>query len=170
MKNKKSLFVLVLVALVLVLGVGYAVVNSVSLNVTGSAQTETTNLKVAITAASPNDNTAAVYGTVNSPANLSATFSVTGLSAVNPTGTITYTVTNSDTVAAKVYLDTITGTNEFFTATVDRNTEANAIVIQPSQTGTFTVTVTMVKAPITAQDSTLNNITVTMHADPVAAS
>ena len=174
MKNKKSLLVFVLVALVLVLGVGYAVISQVTLTVTGSAQAAETDLKVAITAASPaqnvNDSTQTHYGTVSSPADLTATFTVKGLSQATTSRTITYTVTNSDSVAAKVYKKAISGTNEYFTATTNIETEQDAITIQPNSTGTFTVTVTMSKAPIASGDSTLNNITVELNAVPVAAS
>ncbi len=169
MKNKKHLYGLIIFVMVLVLGVGYAVVSSVDLTITGTAGTETKNLDVVISAASPNDTSADVYGTVTNPAGLTATIHVANMQAVGETQTVTYTITNNETdVAASILKKTITvDKSEFFSVTT--SVDSNPVVAQANGTATVTVTVTLIKMPIEAADSTAN-ITVTLTASAVQGS
>jgi hypothetical protein len=174
MKNRKSLLGLVLVVMVLVLGVGYAVVSSISLTVSGSAETVTKNLDVVISAASPTSGN--TYGTVSNPADKTATITVTGMTGTSDTRTVTYTVQNKETdLDAKVYVDSSSdivvknsdnsANSSHFTVTTSITGESNAITVPAGGTRTFTVTVGLSAMPIEGNDSTAN-ITITLTADP----
>lgn len=168
MKNRKSLFALVLVVMVLILGVGYAVVNSVDLVISGTASAKTTDLDVVITAATPNDTTADVYGTVSNPADLTATIKVANMVEVGEKQTVTYTIKNNEKdVSAKITEKTIVpASNAFFKVTTDLGTEG--ITIGAGSTGTVTVTVELTKLPIESTDSEVD-VTVTLKAEAAQA-
>ncbi len=168
MKNKKTLLGLVLIVMVLVLGVGYAIVNSTNLTVTGTAGTETRNLDVIISAADPTSG--AYYGTTNN--STSATITVTGMSTVNETKTVTYTVSNRESnLDATVYVESqsniVVSKPSYFSATTSITGSGNAITVPANSTATFTVTVKLDAIPIESADST-TDITITIKADPAA--
>ena len=168
MKNKKHLYGLIIFVMVLVLGVGYAVVSSVDLTITGTAGTETKNLDVVISAANPSDTTANVYGTVTNPAGLTATITVKNMQEVGETQTVTDTITNKDPdVNASVLKKTITvDKSEFFEVTT--SVDSTPVVVNANNgTNTVTVTVRLKKMPIEEADSTAN-ITVVLEASAVA--
>ena len=170
MKNKKHLYGLIIFVMVLVLGVGYAVVSSVDLTITGTAGTETKNLDVVISAASPNNTSADVYGTVTNPAGLTATIHVANMQAVGETQTVTYTITNREAdVAASILKKTITvDKSEFFNVTTSVDSSP-VVAAKNNGTATVTVTVELIKMPIASADSTAN-ITVTLEASAVQGS
>ena len=171
MKNRKSLLGLVLIVMVLVLGIGYAVVSSVTLDVTGTAATETKDLDVVISAANPNDTTGITYGTVSNPVDTHATIKVTDMTGISDTRTVTYTVANRESdLSAKVYVasasDIKISKSEFFDVATSITGVANAITIPAGGSATFTVTVSLSKMPITAGDSS-TTIGIDITADPV---
>ena len=175
MKNRKSLLGLALDVMVLVLGVGYAVVSSVNLTVSGTAETETKDLDVVISAANPSDNTTDTYGTVKNPADKTATITVKNMTGTADTRTVTYTVKNNEEdLAAKVYVktpasDIVVGKSDYFNVVTSVDGVGNAITIPAGGTDTFTVTVTLKKVPIETSDSS-TDITITLTADPVQGS
>ena len=172
MKSRNGKLALVALALVLVLGVGYAVINSVSLSVTGTAATESKDLDVVINAATPTTGT--TQGAVSSPANKSATITVTGMTGTSDSRTVTYTVKNNESdVDAKVYVDAaediVVSKSSFFSVTTSITGEANAITVPAGGTETFTVTVGLKKLPVASADSS-TDITITITADAVVKS
>ena len=179
MKKRGSFYILVLIIMVAVLGVGYAVVSSVYPQITGTAETQTKNLNVVISAATPtNGNT---IGGVSNPADLSATITVSNMTGTTDSRTVTYTVSNGESdLDAKVYVDTpatdiivhkhgTTTDSEHFVVSTSVNGEANAIIVPANGTATFTVTVSLSALPITAADSSAD-ITINLTADPIPKS
>ena len=170
MKNRKSLIASILVVMVLVLGVGYAVISSTSLLVNGTAATETRDLNVVISAASPT--TGDTQGAVHSPADKSATITVTNMTTTSDTRTVTYTVTNNeDDADAEVYVNTpatdiVVSNSTYFNVTTSIDGSSNKITVPAKGTNTFTVTVSLKKIPVASADST-TDITINITADPV---
>ena len=174
MKSKKGLIGLIVVVAVLVLGIGYAVVSSVDLKITGTAATETKDLDVVISAADPSDNTKDTFGTVSTPVDKNATITIKNMTGLSDTRTVTYTVSNRESdLDAKVYVnaasDIVVSKSEFFNVETSITGSANAITVPAGGTNTFTVTTKLIKLPIQESDST-TDITITIKADPVAKS
>ncbi len=172
MKSKKGLIGLIVVIAVLVLGIGYAVISSVNLTVTGTASAAERDLDVVISAATPTE--APTIGAVSNPVDKNATFTVTGLTNTTDSRTITYTVSNRDEVAADVYLESAsnivfaTAANEaYYDVTTSITGSANKITVPAGGTNTFTVTVKLKKVPTESANSSSGNITITIKADPV---
>ena len=169
MKKKKSMFALALIAMVLVLGVGYAVISGVTLTISGSASTETRDLDVVISAATPNDNTKDVYGEVSNPNDLNATIHVANMKAVNETQTVTYTIKNNETdVAAEISKKSISpASNEYFEVTT--SVDSSTVTAQPNGTTTVDVTVKLKKIPLESSAAS-TDITVQLNAEAVQPS
>lgn len=163
MKNKKSLLSVCLLVLVLILGVGYAVVSSVNLTISGTAKVGTSNLKVSFNGtATPSSDKVTASAENNS---LSANIAVTDLT-LNESVTATYTIKNEETdVNAQILKNSITNDKEaYFQVTTDVDSSPKTIVA--GGTTTVTVTVKLIKTPVESADSTAN-ITVTLEATPV---
>lgn len=163
MKNKKSLLGLGLLALVLVLGVGYAVVSDVVLTINGSASVGTEDLKVSFEGTVAADQGVTASATKGS---LTGNIEVTGLDHIGDTATATYTIQNLETdVAAEITKESITVSNSgYFKVTT--SVDNDALTIARNNTGTVTVTVELIKMPITAEEST-TSITVKLNAAAV---
>lgn len=171
MKNKKSLLSLGLLALILVLGVGYAVVSSVDLTISGNVSANS-DLKVSFTGATDaSDDRVTATSTADG---LIATINVQNLAAVNDTVTATYTIQNKETdVKASVSKPKITvvsaedgsDLSEYFVVTTSVDTDA--VEIEAGQTADVTVTVKLAKTPLTDATSTAK-VTVVLTASPVA--
>lgn len=161
MRNRKSFNTLIIFALVLFLSVGYAVVNSVTLSVTGTSTSATEDLEVyfnGTTSASSSKVTAtATNGTT------SASILVKDLT-LNETVTATYTVVNNETdVGASYIVNSINLSNsEYFSVTTDASIARN---IAAKGTNTITVTVKMVKTPVDSSKSS-STITINLTATP----
>lgn len=166
MKKKNNVMVLVLVALVLVLGVGYAVVSSVTLTISGTAKVADSNLNVVFNGTTAVSSAEKVTATAQADS-LTANITVTGLTAVNETVTATYTIENKEAdLDASVIKDSIeVSKSEFFEVTTDMDSTAKTVA-KNNGTNTVTVTVKVKKLPIEEADST-TNITVKLKATPV---
>ena len=167
MKKKKSLLSLVLIALVLVLGVGYAVVSTQDLTISGSASTATSTLDVSFEGTANSAGAGTTIATAIK-GDLTASIKVTGLTAIGETATATYTIQNKEIdLAALISKKEITNDKgEFFEVTTSVDKAEDAITIEPEGTGTVTVSVKLIKMPIETTDSTAQ-ITVTLLATPV---
>ena len=173
MKNKRTFLGLGLLALVLILGVGYAVVSSVDLTISGNVSANS-NLKVSFegtTSVSDEDRVSASA----TEGELTATINVQKLSSVGDTVTATYTIKNEEKdVKAKIEKslitvlasDEVTNLSEYFEVTTSVDT--NALEIEAEGTDTVTVTVKLLKTPLTEATSTAK-VTVKLLASPVVA-
>lgn len=168
MKNQKSLLWLSLVVFVLILGVGYAVVSSVGLDITGTATVADSTLKVAFNGETEvSDETKVTATSVDD--SLSASITVTGLTKVGESVTATYTIKNEETdLEASYTLATDNGIEnsnpDYFTVTTDVDTGSKTIAAEG--TNTVTVTVTLKALPVESTNSTAN-IKVNLTATPV---
>lgn len=161
MRSRKKFNFVIIFALVLFLSVGYAVVNSVTLSVTGASTAATEDLAVyfnGTTSVSSSKVTAtATNGTT------SATILANDLT-LNETVTATYTVVNNETdVGASYLVNSINLSNsEYFSVTTDAS---SARSIAAKGTNTITVTVKMIKTPVDSSKSS-SSITINLTATP----
>lgn len=164
MKNKKSLLSFGLLALVLVLGVGYAVVSSVNLDISGTAKVQGTDLKVSFNGTTDVSSADKVTATATD-GTLSATIAVKDLT-LNKAVTATYTIKNEETdVNASVVKASIENDKSaYFEVTTDVDDTAKTITA--GGTSTVTVTVKLIKTPVADTDSTAT-IKVNLTASPV---
>lgn len=164
MKNKKSLLSLVIFALVLILGVGYAVVSNVGLTIGGTASVKNANLKVDIeSVADTKTSGATISHTLTTHADKD-TFTITDME-LNETVTMVYTVANHETdVDAKLTGVELTNSNEqYFDVKYTINGET---IAANDGTTTVTVTVKLVKTPVTEAQGT-TTVSLTLNAAPV---
>lgn len=163
MKKRSNYLLVILFALSFLLGVGYAVVNSISLTVTGTASAVTEDLDVYFTSTTSGSNAKVTANAV--AGSLTASINVSDLT-LNETVTATYNVENNETdVAALLSQESLTNSNtEHFTvtATIDNS---GYVCTKKSKTTKVTVTVKMIKTPVESSDSSAN-ITLKLKADP----
>ena len=163
MKKRSNYLLVILFALSFLLGVGYAVVNSISLTVTGTASAVTEDLDVYFTSTTSGSNAKVTANAV--AGSLTASINVSDLT-LNETVTATYNVENNETdVAALLSQESLTNSNtEHFTvtATIDNS---GYVCTKKSKTTKVTITVKMIKTPVESSDSSAN-ITLKLKADP----
>lgn len=161
MRNRKSLLSISIFTLVLVLSVGYAVVNSVELDISGAAAAVAQDLKVSFKSATPT--TGDVKGTVTE-GSLSASITANNLTLNNPV-TVTYVVENSETdVNALIKEKTITNSNEeYFSVTTNVK---DGVTCNAKSTTSVVVTVTLIKTPVEVEDNSAS-IDIVLSASPI---
>ena len=163
MKKKSNYLLVILFALSFLLGVGYAVVNSISLTVTGTAGAASENLDVYFTGeAQGSSSKVTAKATAGS---LDATITVKDLT-LNETVTATYYVENAETdVVGLLTQESLTNSNsDYFDVTADIDSNGYVCKNKSAQT-VVTVRVTMKKTPVDAADSS-TNITLKLNATP----
>ena len=160
MRSRNSFKLIILLALVLCLGVGYAVVNSVSLSITGTAGAGSETLDVSFNGTKTVSN--ATKGSASVTAgSTTATFTASNMT-LNESITFTYTIENNESdVSANVTLSA-TGSNDYFTVT----SSSSSVVVAPGTTAVVTVVVKMIKTPLDSSSSSAS-FTVTLNAAPV---
>ena len=162
--NKRSNYILVvLFALSFLLGVGYAVVNSISLTVTGTASAVTEDLDVYFTSTTSGSNSKVTA--TSTAGSLTASIKVSDLT-LNETVTATYNVENNETdVAALLSQESLTNSNtDHFTVTASID-NSGYVCAKKSKTTKVTITVKMIKTPVAEADSS-TNITLKLKAEP----
>ena len=173
MKKKKTFIIVVMLLAVLLLGIGYAVISNTNLYITGTASaTADSNFEVVfdqdtlpITSSESNGENVNVEATVTDEKN--ATISVSGLTTKGDTATATYTIlNNSEDLTANLSAEVTENTKpEYFNVEYEF---AEPTVASMGQT-TVTVTVTLLKTPVTAEDeqNAQSNIKLTITAEPI---
>ena len=160
-KNNFKLFVIF--GLILFLAVGYAVVNSVSLTVSGSSSAGTTDLKVYFNGNKTLSNSSKLSVDVLN-GSTSATFVASDVELNENVSFLLEVVNNEIDVPAKITITT-NGSNDFYTVYSDQS----SLVIQPGETKQVGIFVNMKKTPITSADS-VANFTITLDAVPTVVS
>ena len=160
MRNKRSLLSFGLFALVLVLGVGYAIVSTTELTISGQV-TANSNVKVSFQSATPGSDKVTANA---SDGSITATIGVENLASVGETVTATYKVQNKETdVNATVEKTSVTvlstdGNNtdlsEYFEVTT--SIDDAALELAAEQSDDIIVTVKLLKTPLTDATSTAN--------------
>ena len=168
MKNNQKLVVGVLVMALLVVSIGYAAITTVTLVVNGTAEAtaSASNFKVEFTGEPTVSDSSKVEATVNSVNKKNASITVSGLTAKDDYVTATYTVSNlSADLSASLAATVASNTNsEYFKV----EPTLSAASIGAGNTATLTVKVTLLKTPVSADET--SSITVNLAADPVQPS
>ena len=165
MRRRTNYYGFIIFALLIFLSVGYAVVNSVSLTVTGTAGAGTQALAVSFTGEYTISNTTKGKATVAANST-SATFTASNMT-LNEEITFKYIIANNEKdINASVVASV--NSNGYFEVTLKElsNVGSSINFDLPSNTSTILeVIVKMVKTPITSSDSTAN-FTVNINASP----
>lgn len=161
MRKKSNYLLVILFALSFLLGVGYAVVNSISLTVSGTATSVTEDLDVSFTSTTSVSDASKVTATAQE-GSLNATISVKDMT-LNETVTATYTIKNNETdVLALLSQESLTNSNtEYFTVSASLGNDG---YVCTGSTSTVTLTVKMIKTPVDSADSSASislNLTAT---------
>lgn len=163
--NKKSTYLLlILLALSFVLGVGYAVVNSISLTVTGTVGAASEDLDVYFTGTTSVSDSSKVTAKATA-GSLEATISVKNME-LNETVTATYHVENNESdVAGYLTQESLTNSNSEYFSVTSSISHNNYVCTNKSDTTTVVLSVTMIKTPVDSADSS-TNISLTLKAAP----
>ena len=160
-KTNKIIAAIVVVA-VLVIGVGYAAIQNITLNIEGTANANASqaNFTVALSGTPTVSDASKVTAAVTD--DLNATLNVTGLTAKGETVTATYTIQNTSAdLSANLSAITSNSNTEYFAVTSDFDAES----IEKGAATTITVTVALIKTPIT--ESVSSTVGVQITAEPV---
>ena len=171
MTNTKKIIAAIVIVAVLVIGVGYAAIQNITLNISGtaSANADQANFTVAFsgepttdkTKVSANSTAASITAAVTDDTN--ATINVEGLTAKGDVVTATYTIQNTSAdLSAKLSATTSNSNTEYFKVTHDLE---DATTVTHGQATTITVTVELIKTPITATETATVGVQIT--AEPV---
>ena len=165
MRKRSNYYGFIILGLFLFLCVGYAVVNSVTLTVSGNAGAATSTLNVAFTGEYTVSNTYKGKATVTSNST-SATFTASNMK-LNEEITFKYVVaSNEKDINASVSASV--NSNSYFEVTLKELSNVGSSINFDLSSNTSTileVIVKMVKTPITSNDSTAN-FTVNINASP----
>lgn len=162
-RNTRAVVGLVLLIAVLLVAIGYAAITAVTLNINGSAQAtpEQTNFTVKFSGTPTVSDSSKVVAVINQQDQLKATMNVNGLTAKGDTATATYTIENTSADLSAVLSATTTNSNtEYFKVTQN----IAKATIGHGETTTITVTVELIKTPIT--DGIESTIGVIIDANP----
>ena len=167
MRSKKSYYSLILFALILFLSVGYAVVNSVTLTVTGTSLAASTDLDVSFTGEYNISNPS--KGSVSVEADsTTATFTANDMT-YNEKIVFTYTIANNEFDLGARVTASVTNTSEYFSVLIQEVATRGSSLefdLAPSSTTKLQVIVQMIKTPITAEDSEATH-TISLLANPI---
>lgn len=165
MDKSKTRFAMIIMLVVFFLGVGYALVNSVTLNITGTGTSKTQELEVVFKEETIVTNSEKVVATKKEDEDLSANLEVKNLK-LNETVAATYTVQNKELdVNANLVTTSIVNSNpEYFKVTT--NLKENDIVQAKNGELDIKISVTLIKTPLTKEQSEAQ-ITITFNATPI---
>jgi hypothetical protein len=160
-KTNKIIIGIILTA-VLLLGVGYAAIQNISLNITGTATADVSQSNFVVKfsntpqVSDSNKVTASVTNSTN------ATMNVTGLTTKGDSVTATYTVQNTSAdLSANLSVQATNSNEEYFEIT----TELGKTTLTSGDATTLTVTITLIKTPIT--DNITSTIGLQLTSEPL---
>ena len=162
-KNKKKLQIMIFVFIaVITLGVGYAAISAINLVISGNARGTPSQSSFSVVFKSASLTSGTGTATINQNDATIAYFDVSGLSQTGDTAVATYTIKNeSNGVGASVSLNVTNTNTEYFQVTESiADTE-----LQANEQTTATITVQMIKTPISESVST--SISGTIHTTPM---
>lgn len=168
-KNTKIVLGVVLVLAILLVAVGYAAIQTVNLKIESSSAQATpnqSNFTVKFTGTPTTGGVGTTTATLDETDELKASMNVTGLTAKGDTATATFEIenTSADLSAALSVVDPVENSNpEYFDVTYNIADPVIG-VNETTATTTITVTVKLIKTPITQDETT--TIGLTINADP----
>ena len=162
-KNKKKLQIMIFVLIgVITLGVGYAAISAINLVISGNATATPSQSSFSVVFKSASVTTGTGTATIDQNDSTVAYFDVSGISKEGDTAVATYTIKNeSNGVGASISLN-VTNTNTEYFQVTEAITDTE---LQANEQTTATITVQMIKTPITESVST--SITGTLTATPM---
>ena len=167
MKKNKTLLGVALLIAVLMLGVGYAL-GTKPLSLTGSATATPTDANFVVEFSSASASHGADVAAVDTTDKTKATFTVTSLTAVGDTAVGTFKIKNLSNagINAKITAGQLTETDadNYFEVTTSLTDNENVAV---NGEATYTVTVKLIKAPVTGD--AVGQFTVGFTAEALAA-
>lgn len=158
-KNKTIVGIVLLIAILLV-AIGYAAITTVQLNISGQAQAtpNQSNFSVKFTGEPEVSDPLKVTAELSDSDELKATMNVTGLTAKGDTVTATYTIENtSSDLSAALTAETTNSNTEYFNVSY----KISQPTITAGETTTITVTVELIKTPVTADESSTIGVIIT---------
>ena len=156
-RNTKAIVGLVLLVAVLLVAVGYATITATQLTINGTANatTKQENFNVEFTGTPTVSDADKVEAKLVDQKPLKAIMNVSKLTAKGDTATATYTIANTSADLSAVLSATTTNTNdEYFKITQN-------IAKATGDTTTITVTVELIKTPITQDEETTIGVAIT---------
>ena len=160
-KTNKIIIAIILIS-VMLLGIGYAAIQNITLNITGTATADPSqaNFTVKFSGTPTVSDSSKVEAAITDDTN--ATINVEGLTAAGETVTATYTVQNtSEDLSANLTVLTSNSNEEYFTT----NSNLAKTSLTAGEATTLTVTVGLIKTPITSTETSTIGIRLT--AEPV---
>ena len=154
MKKRSNYKFIIIFCLVFLLSIGYAVVNSVTLTVTGTASSKSEEMDVVISSVNSISNSAKASTTINSNKK-SATINVSDMT-LNETITVSYDIRNNETdVGGILSVGEITNSNsKYYKVEVTwQNPNYDSICADETFFYPVMVKITMIKTPITEEDN-----------------
>lgn len=153
MRNRNTIKLIVILTFIMFLGIGYAVVNSVSLTITGTVSAGSENLDVYFTG-TPNVSNSSKVTATSTTGSLTGTISVNNLT-LNETVTATYNITNNETdVGALITADAITNSNPDYFQVTTSVQYGNVLCPNNEAQEYVTITIKLIKTPITTSTNT----------------
>ncbi len=158
MTRTNKIITIISIVAVLLLGVGYAAIQNITLNIAGKATADANQANFGVkftgtpTVSDKEKVTAAITDDLN------ATINVQGISAKGDTVTATYTVQNTSAdLSADLAVQTTNSNEEYFT--IEAKLAKESIIA--GEATTLTVTVELIKTPITAEESSTIGVQIT---------
>ncbi len=159
-RNTKAIVGLVLLVAVLLVAVGYAAITATQLTINGTANatTKQENFNVEFTGTPTVSDADKVEAKLVDQKPLNAIMNVSKLTAKGDTATATYTIANTSADLSAVLSATTTNTNnEYFKITQN----IAKATVAAGDTTTITVTVELIKTPITQDEETTIGVAIT---------
>lgn len=159
-RNTKAIVGLVLLVAVLLVAVGYAAITATQLNINGTANatTKQENFNVEFTGTPTVSDADKVEAKLVDQKPLNAIMNVSKLTAKGDTATATYTIANTSADLSAVLSATTTNTNDEYFKITQNIAKAT---VAAGDTTTITVTVELIKTPITQDEETTIGVAIT---------
>lgn len=159
-RNTKAIVGLVLLVAVLLVAVGYAAITATQLTINGTANatTKQENFNVEFTGTPTVSNADNVEAKLVEGKPLNAIMNVSKLTAKGDTATATYTIANTSADLSAVLSATTTNTNDEYFKITQNIAKAT---VAAGDTTTITVTVELIKTPITQDEETTIGVAIT---------
>lgn len=160
MSKNKTIIGIILVVAILLVAIGYAAITTLQLDISGQAQAtpNQSNFSVEFTGEPEVSDPEKVTAQLDEMNKLQATMNVTGLTSKGDTATAKYTIENKSTdLLANLTAETANSNTEYFTVSYD--------IVEPSigagENTSITVTVELIKTPVSTDESSTIGVTVT---------
>lgn len=173
MTSTNKIIAVVLVVALLIMGVGYAAISNITLEIKGSATADPSQANFTVKFSESADAITVDKSGITQPALATVTGSrtdathaaitVNGLTAKGDTATVTYTIQNTSADLSADLTAIATNSNtEYFSVSYGFGSSKTATAnIAKGGATTVTVTVTLIKTPITASETSTIGLTIT---------